>query len=143
VDVPSLHALRTAGGEGAVSPLVRIRTALLNGRLPGTRACAVCRAETDGRCRVKVLCEQTQNQSGPSQAELVGCLLIGLLFGVLLRTQRKSSTDEEAVIVPVPICEACRPKLTDPNTLRTAVRRIPDYATLLDHYPQSQITIAN
>ena len=143
VDVPPLHALRTPGGEGAVSPLVRIRTALLNGRLPGTRACAVCRTETDGRCRVKVLCERTQNQSGPSQAELVGCLLIGLLFGVFMRTQRKNSTDEEAVIVPVPICETCRPKLADPNLLPFAVRSVPDYAALLDHYPQSQVTIVN
>jgi hypothetical protein len=149
VDVPPLHLLRTTRGRGAISPLAQVRSALLNGLLPGTRTCSLCGCDTSGHCRVKVLCEHVPNNSGPRQAEVVGCLLgpyfFGWLFTLLLvtglRGRRKSAGDEEAIVVPLPICEICRPKLDDPNALQTAVRRIPDYAALLQHYPKAEIAL--
>jgi hypothetical protein len=80
---------------------------------------------------------------------MVGCLLtpyigwlVALLIVVGLRSHRENVGDEEAVIVPLPVCETCRPKLTDPNLLHIAVRRVPAYAALLNHYPQAQTAIA-
>jgi hypothetical protein len=58
-----------------------------------------------------------------------------------LRAHREAGGDEEAIIVPLPVCQACRPKLADPAALRQAVRRIPDYASLLDHYPNAEAAV--
>jgi hypothetical protein len=147
IEVPPLHQLRTSEGTGAMSPLANIRSALLNNLLPGTRKCAVCGTESDNRCRVKVVCERVANQGGPSQAEVVGCLLGPSLFGWLvallivggLRAQRESTGDEEAVIVPLPVCQACRPKLDNTGVLQKAVHQIPDYVALLECYPNAEI----
>jgi hypothetical protein len=143
--------LRTKRGAAAIPQITQVRAMLRNGVLPGTRACAVCRTETNSQCRVKVMCERVQTQQGPSQAEVAGCLLLAPLIGLWvplamalgLWAQRQNAGDEEAVIVPLPVCEACRPTLNDVNSLVKALRKIPDYAALLDRYREAEVTLVS
>lgn len=144
VDVPPLHMLRTKGGDAAIPHINQVRAMLRSGALPGTRACAVCGTETDSRCRVKVVCERVVSDPGPAQAQAAGCLLFSLmmaLFGVGVLVHHTAVEDEEAVIVPLPVCEACRPKLNNVSELVKALRKIPDYAALLDRYREAEVTL--
>jgi hypothetical protein len=120
---------------------------LRNGQLPGTRDCACCRRPTDGLSRVTVECERVAAVGGPSQAEVVGCLLtpligwfLALLIFLGLRSRRQQYGDDVSVTLPLPVCEACRPGLDDPTAARHAIRRVPAYAELLDHYPEARVT---
>lgn len=77
----------------------------------------------------------------------MGCLLVPFLGWLLalkivlgLRARRQQYGDDVSVIVPVPICEACRDQLTDPDAMKNALRQIPAYADLLDYYPSACIT---
>ena len=42
--------------------------------------------------------------------------------------------------VPLPVCEACQPQLSKPKDLRVALRHVPEYAALLDQYPDARVT---
>ncbi len=131
VDVPPLHMLRASAGGDAVPTLANVRAALRNGMLPGTRDCSGCGCDTDGHCRVKVVCEHDPNNTKSFFKWLI------VLFAVSNMRPLASAGDEEAVIVPLPICAACRPKLRTTSGLRSALRSIPDYAALLDQYPKA------
>jgi hypothetical protein len=52
VEVPPFHQLRTASGDTATPILVRVRSLINNGVLPGERVCAVCRIATNDMARV-------------------------------------------------------------------------------------------
>jgi len=60
-----------------------------------------------------------------------------------MRAQRENTRDEDAIIVPLPVCEACRPKLNDSGSLSQAIRKIPDYAALLDRYRQAEVVLVD
>src|SRR5437588_745776 len=80
VEVPPLHELRAASGEAALSPVIRIRTMLLAGTLPGTQSCSCCRNKTDRIVRVAIECERSWTKSGVSKAEIIsGCFLIPII----------------------------------------------------------------
>ena len=145
VEVPALHELRSGAGE-SLSPLDHLRGLLLTGQLPGTRECARCRRQTNGRMHVAIVCERVPGDGGTSQAEVLGCLLVPLLgwfmalmIFVGLRSRRRQFGDEVSVLVPLPLCDECRGDVTD-ATLPMALRQIPAYADLLDHYPNAQAT---
>jgi hypothetical protein len=96
--------------------------------------------------RVAVACERVKTGGGPSQAEVVGCLLGPLLVGwlvallfVLGLRGRRAAGEDVTIILPLPVCEACRPGLEEPSALSQALRQIPDYAALLDHYPKARV----
>ncbi len=154
VKIPPLHLLRTNTGESTKSPLTEIRALLPTGLLPGIRTCAVCGAG-DSRhsrvphLRVKIVCERVPNTGSPSKAEVVGCLFAPLLIGQLaalllvlgLRSNRVNVGDEEAVIVPLPVCSNCRPQCDQEEIVRKALLKIPDYANLLEHYPKAEVQV--
>jgi hypothetical protein len=145
VDIPPLHQLRTAGGVSSIPIVAQVRAAIMNGLLPGTTLCASCGANAGSRCSIKIVCERVRVNEGLSQAEKVGCLIapwVGLwvlLFGAAARRHRAKVGDEVALLLPLPICNACRPKLSD--STERAIRAIPDYAALLDQYPKAELTI--
>jgi len=145
VEVPPLHQLRADAGQDVLSPVVRVQALLLDGRLPGTRACACCRCDTGGLVQARVQCQWAiVSSGGPSRADMIGGCLLSAWLGLLLHFFRRSAPPKEhgqdiVVILPLPVCEACRPTLDDPAELRGALRAIPEYAALLDHYPDARI----
>lgn len=146
VDVPPLHLLRAAAGEEVLSPAVRVQTLLLEKRLPGTRACAFCRQDTDGVVRAQIQCQWALvSADGPSRAAVAGGCLLSFGLGLFLHMLRDTAPPKEhgqdvVLVAPLPVCEACQPLLTEPGGLRAALRHIPEYAALLDHYPGARVT---
>ena len=153
VNVPPLHVLRASAGEQAISPVVQIRGMLLRNELPGTRTCACCHRGTDEIVRVSVECERSITKSGASKAEYAGCLfgcalgvfmpvvygVVALLFFLGLWTRPdKQFGDDVSVIVPLPVCSACRPDLNGYG-LEHALCEVPVYRALLDRYPNALI----
>ncbi|WP_439624199.1 hypothetical protein [Gemmata sp.] len=147
VEVPPLHKLRKADGEASVPILVQVRTQLVAGQLPGTRDCACCGQPNSGMMRVAVACEHEAGSTDRSGVEKLGCLLLPFFFGWLLaliallgmKRVRKQALDV-AVVLPLPVCEACQPKLHTPDAIRQALSAIPMYESLLRHYPQAQVS---
>jgi hypothetical protein len=147
VEVPPLHKLRKADGGASVPILVQVRTQLAAGQLPGTRDCASCGKPNAGTIRVAVACEHEAGSTDRSSAEKLGCVLSLILFGWFfalaaflgMKRVRKQAPDVAAV-VPLPVCEACQPKLQTPDAIRHALGAIPVYAALLSHYPQAQVS---
>ncbi|MBX9623894.1 MAG: hypothetical protein K2X82_08765 [Gemmataceae bacterium] len=143
VEVPPLHRLRAAAGEGPLSAGVQLRTMLLRGDLPGTDVCAVCGRKSDGLVRVVIHCERAVVKTGADRADQIGCLLLGLLFGwlVLLRPPREYRVLGEDVVftVPLRVCDRCAPDLDHPNDLRDALRTVPVYTALLHKYPVARV----
>jgi hypothetical protein len=150
VEVPPLHELRIAAGEEVFSPAIRVQSLLLAGKLPGTRECVGCFRETNGLVRVSIECERgislpegASREPTPPQ----GCLL-GLLAALIPGPAEKEGPltqhigQDVAFIVPLPICESCRYELVDPRAVYVALRHIPEYAALLDAYPQFWVTLA-
>jgi hypothetical protein len=146
VEVPSFHQLRTAGGEAATPLLVRVRTLIGSGALPGERVCAVCRRPTGGMARIGMGCEE-ESGGQPAYASKTGCLffaVFGWLAPVAIATTSqvaKAESPDVSLVAPLPVCEACRPVLTQQAELRKALRQIPDYAAVLDQYPGTQLSL--
>ena len=145
VEVPALHELRTAAGEEVLSPAVRIHALLLDKKLPGTSECACCHRETNDLVHVTIECERVITKSGTSKGEWVGgCLLFGVIWAwVLFQSRPPIQRGQDVVLtVPLPLCERCRFELTSLPELRKALRHVPEYAALLDRYPNARITRA-
>ncbi len=155
IEVPPLHQLRTAAGEEVLSPAVRIETLLLEGKLPGTRECVSCFRDTGGLVRIAVECERgTMKDDNSSRDGVAAGCLFGLLVGGLPGlyganrmmqggpgiTTKQVGQDVEFT-VPLPVCEVCQHELND-AALRVALRHIPEYAALLDQYPDARVTRA-
>lgn len=151
VEVPPLHVLRQSAGEAAFSPLVTIRSLQLAGRLPGTRQCAVCGESTDGVAHAAVLCEQAMTADGrPTKAEIAaGCLLVALCSGLALpllafvlgrgTREPRYHGEDVTLVLPIRVCDECRPDLDDATHLLAALRATPEYADLLRRYPSALI----
>lgn len=151
VKIPPLHLLRSTTGQSTKSPLQEIRAVLPTGLLPGVRNCTVCGAVPPPHSRVphtrvKIVCERVLNEEGlksvgRAAGGFLGSLLL-VLFGHLSQKHKARSDqdilyDEEAVIVPLPICSNCRPQCEQEAVLRKALLQIPDYANLLEHYSEA------
>ena len=144
VEVPALHELRTAAGEEVLSPAVRIHALLLDKKLPGTRECACCHRETNDLVQAVIECERVITKSGTTKGEWVGgCFLFGIIWAwVLFQSRPPIQHGQDVVLtVPLPVCERCRFELATPAELRKALRHIPEYAALLDRYPNARITL--
>jgi len=148
VEVLPLHLLRTAGGESAIPLLVQVRSLILNGQLPGTRHCARCHQPTNGMMRVGIACEPTPGESESHSEPAVGCLL-GLIFGSVssgavtgaISHIAQEESPDVSLVVPLPVCDSCRSGLVDQAALRQALRHVPEYAALLDQYPNARIIL--
>jgi hypothetical protein len=155
VEVPALHVLRTTAGENPLSPAFRLEALLLEGKLPGTRTCAVCRRDTDGLIRVSIVCERgSSSPDGSSRddhaSEGLGCLL-GSIVGWAGpwddrsqegHTPSRQLGQDVAFVVPLPVCEPCRPQVAEAGALRQAIRSVPIYADVLDKYPNALLAPA-
>lgn len=149
VEVPSLHQLRLSAGEEALTPVLRIRAMLAAGLLPGKTACVVCGAAQARSERVHVECERVRVVDGPSKGEIVtGCIgfvffgwLLALAAVGSLQKHRREYGDDVSVQVPLPVCDGCRGSLGTATGLRAAVRAQPDYADLLDRYPNARVVL--
>lgn len=153
VEVPPLHELRAAAGEGAgLSPAVRVEALLLAGRLPGTRACAACFEDTDGVVKVRADLERAVEVEDDTQRpEPYSGNLLGRLFGALSGALSGRSADRAPLTkrigrdvsfeLPLSVCAACRPKLLAPGALHSALGTVPEYAELLKCYPRAALAL--
>jgi hypothetical protein len=147
VEVPPFHLLRSARGDTAVSVLAQVRGLISNGLLPGTSECALCGHTPGGPISIAVECERLVSDR-ISRAEVFGCLVLpgcvgwlpALLMSAGARKARQQAI-EVSVILPLPVCRSCKPSLDDPDALRRAIRQIPEYAALLDRYPNSRMVL--
>lgn len=147
VEVPPLHRLRSAGGEVAVPILVRVRNLIANGLLPGPRVCALCSQPTRGMARVGLGCEPTPGEPDVRTGQALGCFfgfLLGSPFGIVeaatAEAIRRESPDL-SLVVPLPVCGQCRPRLSETTALKHALGHIPDYADLLERYPDALLVL--
>jgi hypothetical protein len=118
---------------------------IANGLLPGKRECVCCHRPVRGMMRIGLACEPTPGDDELPVDEAVGCLL-GLFMGSASEVvgsataqMAKNETPDYSVVVPLPVCDACRPPLADSAALRQAIRQIAEYAALLDRYPDALI----
>jgi hypothetical protein len=137
--------LRTAGGKTAVPLLVQVRGLIANGLLPDTSDCVCCRKPTKSMMRIGLGCEPTPGEAQVRADEAVGCLF-GLFTGSANRLAEvatakivQSESPDVSVVVPLPVCDTCRPTLDDPAALKQALCHIPEYAALLTQYPNALI----
>jgi hypothetical protein len=71
VDIPPLHQLRILAGENVLSPVVKIRTLLLDNQLPGTQECVRCGNKTDNTVKVEIKFEWAIINSGIGGGERI------------------------------------------------------------------------
>jgi hypothetical protein len=142
-----LHELRSAAGEQVLSPILRLQSLLLDGKLPGTRRCGCCGQETDGRVQVVLDCDRaTVKAGGPSRTDVAAGCLLSFGMGLILHMLRRNAPTKEfgqdvRATVPLPMCDSCRPALANSNTLRRSLLTIPEYAALLDQYRKENATL--
>lgn len=145
VEVPPLHELRIGAGQDVLTPFIRLQAMQLEGKLPGTRDCALCHRGTDGVVHIAVECERAiVKSSGPTRADMIGGCILSLPFGLFLHLLRRNAPtiqhgQDQVLTLPVPVCDPCQMTLNNPAILRQALRHIPDYSALLDHYPNARI----
>lgn len=144
VEVPPLHCLRAQAGDSAMPILIQIRGMVANRALPGTQDCACCHRKTNGLMQIGIACEPTPGDDrggGRAFSCLLGWLVgpIGILAGAATVQMIKKESPDLSVVVPLPICDSCRPMHGDNATLRLSLRQIPPYAALLNRYPNALI----
>lgn len=141
VNIPPLHVLR-ASVRSPETALAQLKAAALSGAQSGALACIVCGTATPDRARARIVYDRTKNSDlRPTPAEQLGCLLVGWLPALLLLFARRERLEEEALVVPVPVCAACRPPLADPNVLERALRAVPECAAVFKQYPNAEAAL--
>jgi hypothetical protein len=141
VRVPSLHELRTQAGLTPydLSPELVIENLLAAGKLPPTKTCVCCSKETDEILRVVTECERSWVRwtGGVTWAHLLAMILLPIWLWE--RTERHEFGKDKIYSLPIPICLGCRPILRDTRSIKQALRKIPDYARLLDKFPKAKV----
>ena len=150
--IPPLHELRSQAGLTPyyLSPELVIESLLAAGRLPPTKTCVCCGKETDEILRVSTECERSWVKwSGGSCWTSILVMLILPIWMLILpiwfwvwfweRPERKEFGKDKIYSLPIPICLGCRPALRDTQSIKQALRKIPDYARLLDKFPDAKV----
>jgi hypothetical protein len=148
VVVPSLRELRRQAGVPGqgVAPELVLETLLLAGKLPEEDECVLCSEPTAGCVSCVVDCERAVVSDGrPSfWAELGLIVLFGWIGVLLARSGRKEPMEwgkDRSFTLPLRLCDACRPALTNFASVTRALRSVPLYRRLLDKYPRAVITL--
>jgi hypothetical protein len=146
--VPSLHELRRRAGfdEPKLSPEKTVETLLLAGKLPQEDHCVLCSCATDDFILCTTECERAYVQSGrpPWWVYLLGYMTFGLIGTVLVHSTKTSAQEwgrDRVFTLPLRVCAGCQPRLTEHESLRAALWRVPVYRRLLEKYPQARITV--
>ena len=102
---------------------------------------------TDRQIRAGIQFQWARVKDGGSgTGELVvGCLVgfFQLMADIVAEKRHGQGTEQgqdKVFTLPLPACESCDPQLADPGRLKDALRRIPEYAALLDRYPNARVT---
>ena len=64
----------------------------------------------------------------------------GMVGHKFLESLAEAGSQDIEVTVPVRVCPTCDPNLSVPEAIRAALRTTPEYAAVLDRYPQARIT---
>ena len=152
VSVPPLRELRSQVGMPAYEPVpeLLIETMLAQGQLPPERRCVECGKDTAEVVCVTTTCERAWSEadSGNSWVNvLASWLFIGILGAYVLRAFQDSSAArtfgrDKVYPLPLPICEHCRHVLRGSERIKDRLRRIPEYARLLDKFPQAEVAVS-
>jgi hypothetical protein len=149
--VPSLHELRRDIGltPYEVSPELVVEQLLLQGRLPADRFCVCCAAETDAVLHVHTECERIQVRDpvgGWWPILLVAGLFLGMWLWLVVLLSRRSQTAEQhgkdkIYALPLVVCRKCQATLRGPRDIKEALRQVPEYAELLDKFPDAVVRL--
>jgi hypothetical protein len=114
---------------------------LAAGELPPTKKCVCCGAETDEILRVVTEYERAwvERTGGFSWAAFLLSLFLPVTIWYWERPGRHVIGRDKTYSLPLPICLGCRPMLRDPECIKQAMRAIPDYARLLDKFPEAKV----
>jgi hypothetical protein len=133
-----------AGFPGCdLSPDLVIERLLAAGRLPPSKACACCGAETDEVLRVVVECERAwvRRTGGFSWAVLLlSALFLPVRIWLWEKCEEREFGKDKIYPLPLPVCLGCRSALCDTRSIKLALRKVPDYARLLDKFPNAKVT---
>ncbi|HEX3150218.1 MAG TPA: hypothetical protein VHR66_19225 [Gemmataceae bacterium] len=145
VTIPSLSRLKTAAGEKALSPEVRLEQMLNLGMLPREKNCLLCRRPTADVTHFWATLERAFVKKDPSRVWwilILGWLFLGWLFVLLIllraRDDRVFGSDVQ-LRLPLRVCQDCAPQLAESRTLFEAVVAVPEYDELLDKYPNAEL----
>lgn len=145
VQVPSLKRLREMAGVPTHSPEFVIERLLLANELPQETACALCGAETTGAsycmadCAVRAMVERPRRwyELGNLAWFLVGAAPYDV------RTEAAREHGRDLIFrLPLRVCGACMPRLSEKDTLLRAVRRTELYRQLLERFPEARVSLA-
>jgi hypothetical protein len=143
--VPSLSRLKTAAGEEVLSPEVRVEQMWQLGLLPQETHCLLCGRATTAVAHFWAVCERAFVKKDASRVWWVVALSWVFLgwVGLLLllgrsRDDRVHGSDVQ-LRLPLRVCPECGPDLAAPGALRQAVLAVPEYAALLDKYPDAAL----
>jgi hypothetical protein len=141
--VPSLHELRRDIGltPYEVSPELVVESLLLEHRLPADRFCVCCGTKTDDVLNIHTECERTQVRGSGRQWPVL--FLPGLLFGFIIWKWHRQTVQElgkdKIYALPLAICRDCQPTLLSTRDIKQALRQVPEYARLLDKFPDAAV----
>jgi hypothetical protein len=118
---------------------------LLAGALPSGRTCVRCNRDTGDVIRVLAVCERAwvRRRGGFSWGLLVLALFSPLvrLWLLLHRPEEKEYGRDKVYSLPLRVCPDCRPALRRTREMRQWLRRVPEYDSLLDKFPNAQVSL--
>ena len=154
VNVPLLSELRRSAGKGAyeTSSYDKVRNKVAQGELPADE-CVVCGGPGD-----PVYCTATLETTVWRKRFGDGCLflilfapvfvfflLLGFIFLLFPGSHGRLHGHAKWVDVPFKLCSACRGptrELKNQKRLKELMRNVPDYAELLDEYPDAKMMVS-
>jgi|SRR5580700_1056432 hypothetical protein len=147
ITVPSLSALRVQAGLPPYDPgpVLVIQHMLAAGKLPGTKMCTVCGHETEHVLNVLTECEKSYRSDAGKPLWIIEFLflLIAPLLYVFVRRREEVQEygRETSFVLPLPVCNDCRPTIGNSKVLRQSMEKIPEYSRLFQKFPKSQLVL--
>lgn len=148
--VPSLHELRRSAGlpEPRLPPEQVVEALLLAGKLPREVHCILCGTATFGLLCCQTECERAHIVSGgpPGWVYALSFLTFGWLGVALARASAPEDREwgKDCIFtLPLRVCGECQHQLTEPDELKAALNRVPEYQRLLEKYPDALVSVSS
>jgi hypothetical protein len=146
ISVPSLKEMRLQAGLPAydISPETIIEHLLPLGQLPGSKACVGCGAETDHSIQVLTECERSWSSHSGGFSWMT--LLLSALFfpfrvWLWQEAEEREYGRDKVYSLPLPVCTGCKATLRGRKAILQGLHKIPEYARLLDKFPDASVVI--
>ncbi len=145
VEVPPLRELRISAGQApSPSPELSIPAMLQSGTIPGGPDCACCGGGSAQIIELSADCERLERAGTGWMNHFANLLVFGWLGGLA-----RIYADDDAgpvhgrnvhLTLMLRMCTECCGKSSN-RSLREVVLRIPEYAPLIDKYPNLELSV--